>query len=185
MEGMRGIREEFEEYLERGFPEEIAVLKAVAHYFASGVPGVWREIESVIREIAWKREEIIYAVPEKFRGAVRELLACTRTIKEMCNEEVGWGWFSVTKVEEGKYCVISSNKTLPYIVGVDVEEINEFEFEFSVNEGGMVMLFSQANQDANFEIVGILTKYNAWLLEVRLSERGKKALNKLEEMIGW
>ena len=64
MEGMKGIKEEFEEYLERGFPEEIAVLKAVAHYFAPDMPGVWREIEGVIREIAWKRRNIIESVPE-------------------------------------------------------------------------------------------------------------------------
>jgi len=185
---MGGIKEEFEKYLEREFPEEIAVLKAVAHHFASETPGVWREIESVIREIAWKRRNIIESVPEKYRDAVKELLACTRLIKYMDNLTLSWGWFNITlDIKTYTYFVTSQHPSLPYIIPYKVVTRGDFEFytdfEFVVEEGELVMLRTNANSSANFEIIGLFITDDGWLLEVRRSERGLKAISTLEEIL--
>jgi len=188
MEGMKGIKEEFEEYLERGFPEEIAVLKAVGHHFASGVPGVWREIESCIREIAWKRRNIIESVPEKYKDAIKELLACTRLIKYMDNLTLSWGWFNIAlDIKTYTYFVTSQHPSLPYIIPYKVVTRGDFEFytdfEFVVEKGELVMLRTNANPSANFEIIGLFITDDGWLLEVRRSERGLKAISTLEEIL--
>jgi len=188
MERMKGIKEEFEEYLERGFPEEIAVLKAVAHHFAPETPGVWREIESAIREIAWKRRNIIESVPEKYRDAVKELLACTRLIKYMDNLTLSWGWFNIAlDIKTYTYFVTSQHPSLPYIIPYKVVTRGDFEFytdfEFVVEEGELVMLRTNANPSANFEIIGLFITDDGWLLEVRRSERGLKAISTLEEIL--
>jgi len=186
---MGRIEEEFEEYLKRGFPEEIAVLKAVAHHFASETPGVWREIESVIREIAWKRRNIIESVPEKYRDAVKELLACTRLIKYMDNLTLSWGWFNITlDIKIYTYFVTSQHPSLPYIIPYKVvTKSSDFEFytdfEFVVEEGELAMLRTNANPSANFEIIGLFITDDGWLLEVRRSERGLKAISILEEIL--
>ena len=188
MERMRGIKKEFEEYLERGFPEEIAVLKAVAHHFASGVPGVWREIESCIREIAWKRRNIIESVSERYSDAVKELLACTRLIKYMDNLTLSWGWFNIAlDIKTYTYFVTSQHPSLPYIIPYKVVTRGDFEFytdfEFVVEEGELAMLRTSANPSANFEIIGLFITDDGWLLEVRRSERGLKAISALEEIL--
>ena len=189
MEGMKGIKEEFEEYLERGFPEEIAVLKTVAHHFAPEMPGVWREIESVIREIAWKRRNIIESVPEKYKDAVKELLACTRLIKYMDNLTLSWGWFNITlDIKTYTYFVTSQHPSLPYIIPYKVvTKSSDFEFytdfEFVVEEGELAMLRTNANSSANFEVIGLFITDDGWLLEVRRSERGLKAISTLEEIL--
>ena len=189
MERMRGIKKEFEEYLERGFPEEIAVLKAVAHHFASGVPGVWREIESCIREIAWKRRNIIESVSERYSDAVKELLACTRLIKYMDNLTLSWGWFNITlDIKTYTYFVTSQHPSLPYIIPYKVvTKSSDFEFytdfEFVVEEGELAMLRTNANSSANFEVIGLFITDDGWLLEVRRSERGLKAISTLEEVL--
>ena len=188
MEGMKGIKEEFEKYLEREFPEEIAVLKAVGHHFASGVPGVWREIESCIREIAWKRRNIIESVPEKYSDAVKELLACTRLIKYMDNLTLSWGWFNIAlDIKTYTYFVTSQHPSLPYIIPYKVVTRGDFEFytdfEFVVEKGELVMLRTNANPSANFEIIGLFITDDGWLLEVRRSERGLKAISTLEEIL--
>jgi len=189
MERMRGIKKEFEEYLERGFPEEIAVLKAVAHHFASGVPGVWREIESCIREIAWKRRNIIESVSERYSDAVKELLACTRLIKYMDNLTLSWGWFNITlDIKTYTYFVTSQHPSLPYIIPYKVvTKSSDFEFytdfEFVVEEGELAMLRTNANSSANFEVIGLFITDDGWLLEVRRSERGLKAISTLEEIL--
>ena len=186
---MGGIKEEFEKYLEREFPEEIAVLKAVAHHFAPEMPGVWREIESAIREIAWKRRNIIESVPEKYKDIVKELLACTRIIKGIRDGEVGWGWFSITlDIKTYTYFVTSQHPSLPYIIPYKVvTKSSDFEFytdfEFTVEEGELAMLRTNANLSANFEIIGLFITDDGWLLEVRRSERGLKAISTLEEIL--
>jgi len=188
MEGMKGIKEEFEEYLERGFPEEIAVLKAVAHHLAPETPGVWREIESAIREIAWKRRNIIESVSEKYKDAVKELLACIRLIKYMDNLTLSWGWFNIAlDIKTYTYFVTSQHPSLPYIIPYKVVTRGDFEFytdfEFVVEEGELVMLRTNANPSANFEIIGLFITDDGWLLEVRRSERGLKAISTLEEIL--
>jgi len=189
MEGMKGIRAEFEEYLESGFPEEIAVLKAVAHHFAPTTPGVWREIESAIREIAWKRRNIIESVPEKYKDVVKELLACTRLIKYMDRDfTLSWGWFNIAlDIKTYTYFVTSQHPSLPYIIPYKVVTRGDFEFytdfEFTVEEGEVVMLRTNANHLANFEIIGLFITDDGWLLEVRRSERGLKAISALEEIL--
>ena len=185
---MGGIKEEFEKYLEREFPEEIAVLKAVAHHFASETPGVWREIESAIREIAWKRRNIIESVSEKYKDAVKELLACTRLIKYMDNLTLSWGWFNITlDIKTYTYFVTSQHPSLPYIIPYKVVTRGDFEFytdfEFVVEEGELVMLRTNANPSANFEVIGLFITDDGWLLEVRRSERGLKAISTLEEIL--
>jgi len=189
MEGMKGIRAEFEEYLESGFPEEIAVLKAVAHHFAPTTPGVWREIESAICEIAWKRRNIIESVPEKYKDAVKELLACTRLIKYMDNLTLSWGWFNIAlDIKTYTYFVTSQHPSLPYIIPYKVvTKSSDFEFytdfEFMVEEGELVMLRTNANSSANFEVIGLFITDDGWLLEVRRSERGLRAISTLEEIL--
>ena len=188
MEGMKGIRAEFEEYLESGFPEEIAVLKALAHHFAPTTPGVWREIESAIREIAWKRRNIIESVSEKYRDAVKELLACTRLIKYMDNLTLSWGWFNIAlDIKTYTYFVTSQHPSLPYIIPYKVVTRGDFEFytnfEFVVEEGELVMLRTNANSSANFEVIGLFITDDGWLLEVRRCERGLKAISTLEEIL--
>ena len=188
MEGMKGIKEEFEEYLERGFPEEIAVLKAVAHHLAPETPGVWREIESAIREIAWKRRNIIESVSEKYKDAVKELLACIRLIKYMDNLTLSWGWFNIAlDIKTYTYFVTSQHPSLPYIIPYKVVTRGDFEFytdfEFVVEEGELVMLRTNANPSANFEIIGLFITDDGWLLEVRRSERGLRAISTLEEIL--
>jgi len=185
---MKRIKEEFEDYLKRGFPEEIAVLKAVAHHFAPTTPGVWREIESVIREIAWKRRNIIESVPEKYKDAVKELLACTRLIKYMNNLTLSWGWFNIAlDIKTYTYFVTSQHSSLPYIIPYKVVTRGDFEFytdfEFVVEKGELVMLRTNANSSANFEIIGLFITDDGWLLEVRRSERGLKAISTLEEIL--
>jgi len=186
---MGGIKEEFEKYLEREFPEEIAVLKTVAHHFAPETPGVWREIESVIREIAWKRRNIIESVPEKYKDAVKELLACTRLIKYMDNLTLSWGWFNIAlDIKTYTYFVTSQHPSLPYIIPYKVvTKSSDFEFytdfEFTVEEGELAMLRTNANPSANFEVIGLFITDDGWLLEVRRSERGLKAISALEEIL--
>jgi len=188
---MKGIKDEFEEYLNSGFPEEIAILKSVAHHFAPTTPGVWRELRDAIEKIAKIRVEIIDSVPEKYRDAVKELLACTRTIKKMDVETyaVGWGWFSVELLETltGRHRILSSNLSIMDIVPSSVvtkwnEEDGEAEFIVRDNDE-LVMLRSNISSTADFEIIGLFWWADACLLEVKRSVRGQKAIAVLEEIL--
>jgi len=177
------FEKEFEKYRERGFPMEIAIAKAIAHSIAPNVPGVWRTVIPRIKEESAKREQIINATPEKYKEEVKELLACTREIKEMRNGQVGWGWFFIHfSCEDWCYILDSANSTLPEIINGEYEIIKDshgYSAKIKPPKDDIIILRTNSNPEAHFEIIGIITACYAWLLEVRLSERGKKAIDNL------
>jgi len=183
---MTEFGEEYRKYKERGFPDEVAAAKALAHTIAPKTPGVWRAILQAVREAEDVRENIITWTPDGFEGEVKELLACTRTtrtIKEM-HQYLHCGWFWVEQESDGWYVVHSSNRNLPYTVGEEeYEVIDDDTFKFRVSEDILTILRSNANEEAEYEWIGLFFWYSAWLLEVRRSERGLRAIEKLCERI--
>jgi len=187
---MPEFEEEYRKYKERGFPDEIAGAKAFAHTIAPKTPGVWREILLMISEAEFRRENIIVQSPDGFEEEVRELLACTRTIKEMHQGILHCGWFYVKYEGQGWYVVRSANHYLPVCVGEEeYEAIDDDEdeyaqaFKFRVCEDIPTILRSNGDENAEYEWIGLCFNHCSWLLEVKRSERGIKAIEQLERKI--
>lgn len=186
---MSEFEEEYRKYKERGFPDEIAAAKALAHSLAPSTPGVWRVILQVVSEAESVRENIVAWTPDGFEGEVKELLACTRTIKEMHQGILHCGWFYVEYEGQGWYVVRSANHYLPVCVGeeeyeaIDDEDECAQAFKFRACEDIPTILRSNANEEAEYEWIGLFFWSSAWLLEVRRSERGLRAIEDFERSI--
>lgn len=178
---MTEFEEEYRKYKERGFPDKIAAAKAFAHTFAAGTPGVWREILEMISEAETRRQFIILMIPDGFEEEVKELLACTRTIKEMHQGILHCGWFWVEYESNGWYVVHTTNRNLPVCVGEEeYEVIDDDTFKFRVSEDIPTILRSNGDESAEYEWIGLCFNYCSWLLEVRRSDRGLKAIEDFE-----
>ena len=183
---MGKLENEFREYKVKGFPDEIAAAKALAHSLAPSTPGVWRVILQAVSEAEAVRENIIAWTPDGFEEEVRELLACARTIKEMHQGILHCGWFYVEYEGQGWYVVHSSNHSLPECVGEEEYEQIEDDgyaqvFKFKVKS--LALLRSNGWEEAEFEWVGLFYDSDAWLLEIRRSKRGLRAIEAIEEKI--
>jgi len=182
MSELTKFEQEYKKYKERGFPDKIAAAKAFAHTFADGTPGVWREILVMMSEAEFRRENIIARAPNGFEEEVKELLACTRTIKEM-HQYLHCGWFWVEYESNGWYVVHSTNSSLPYTVGEEDIIDGGRTFRFKVAEDIPTILRSNGDENAEYEWIGLCFNYCSWLLEVRRSERGLQAIEQLERKI--
>jgi len=184
---MADFEEEYRKYKEREFPDEIAAAKALAHTIAPKTPGVWREILLMISEAEFRREDIIAQSPNGFEEEVKELLACTRTIREMREGRLHCGWFYVDSEQDGWYIVYSTNYSLPESIGEEeyeqIESRNGQIFKFKVDEDIPTILRTNSYESAEYEWIGLFFWGSAWLLEVRRSERGIKAIEQLERKI--
>ncbi len=180
---MPEFEEEYRKYKEREFPDEIAAAKALAHSLAPSTPGVWRVILQVVSEAESVRENIVAWTPDGFEGEVKELLACTRTIREMREGRLHCGWFWVEYGGCNWYVVHSANSSLPYTVGEEDIIDGGRTFRFKVAEDIPTILRSNANEEADYEWIGLFFWGSAWLLEVRRSERGLRAIEDFERSI--
>jgi len=172
---------EFVKYTKRGFPIHLAMCKALAHTFAPKVPGVWRAVLSTLHEQRELRIKILDSVHyRRIKDALAELLACTRKI--YCEIPDIW------VVEEGGIRIAYE--------GVEEEgrkvrcfytvETDDFKERVEVGLGEIRAVFSDVtfssnpHKPAEFAYVGIITCEGAYILEVRLSERGKEALDEFK-----
>ena len=181
---MPEFEEEYRKYKGREFPDEIAAAKALAHTIAPTTPGVWREILTAAKRADMKRRAVLQYTPSEFEEEVKELLACTRKI----NTSLLCGWFYIEYGGCNWYVVHSSNHSLPECVGEEEYEQIENDryaqsFKFKVSEDIPVILRSNGYEDAEYEWVGLCFNCCAWLLEVRRSERGIRAIEQLERKI--
>ena len=140
-------------------------------------------ILQVVSEAESVRENIVAWTPDGFEGEVKELLACTRTIREMREGRLHCGWFWVECESNGWYVVHSANSSLPYTVGEEDIIDGGRTFRFRVCEDVPTILRSNANEEADYEWIGLFFWGSAWLLEVRRSERGLRAIEDFERSI--
>ncbi|HDN73700.1 MAG TPA: hypothetical protein ENG16_01580 [Archaeoglobus sp.] len=116
------------------------------------------------------------------------------TLKSLYDGTVGWGWFTIMdcdpegdQLELGEWYIDSANSTLPAVVGNCEVSITRDKHGHGkivrVPRDGLVILRTNARDDAEYEIIGLLLYNDAFLLEVRRSERGIKAIEEIEKII--
>jgi len=180
---------ELVKYTKKGFPIHLAMCKALAHSFAPKVPGVWRTVLSTLHEQRELRIRILDSVHfRKIKDALAELLACTRHIYR----EIPDIWV----VEEGDIRIayegaVEEGRKVKCVFTVETDDFKE---RVEVGLGEIRAIFSDVtftpnpHDPAEFAYVGIITCEGAYILEVRLSERGRDALEELRHALrkkGW
>ena len=202
---MGEIKEMFEKYLREGLPEEVAVARVVAHNFTqSPPPGVEWEILHYARLAVKIRNDLIDNVPERYKSAVRQLLAHTKDIDSELVDSRAFYCFHPSDWPEGKYNL--SIYDAPHMVYIassgcranepSCTDPDDFpEYEIVVPTGEMAVLISTRDDEETvydpivmspgpFRVVGILTKKECYNLKVDRSEEGWKATQALVRMLG-